>query len=73
MKEIANRLKLDLAGIPAIGDSLRDLQAAASAGAEPMLVLTGKGNKTLSQLEDFGDVPVYPDLAAAVNALLPEA
>ena len=73
LKAIADRLELDLAGIPAIGDSLRDLQAAAAAGAEPMLVLTGKGSKTLSKLEDFGDVPVYPNLAAAVDALLPEA
>ncbi|HEC14984.1 MAG TPA: D-glycero-beta-D-manno-heptose 1,7-bisphosphate 7-phosphatase [Sedimenticola sp.] len=73
LKAIADRLELDLAGIPAIGDSLRDLQAAAGAGAEPMLVLTGKGSKTLSKLEDFGDVPVYPNLAAAVDALLPEA
>lgn len=73
LRGIADRLETDLAGIPVIGDSLKDLQAAATVGAEPMLVLTGKGNKTLSQLEDFGDVPVYTDLAAAVNALVPDA
>jgi len=34
--------------VPSVGDSLRDLQAAAAAGAQPILVLTGKGAKTKS-------------------------
>jgi D-glycero-D-manno-heptose 1,7-bisphosphate phosphatase len=32
--------------VPAVGDSLRDLQAAAAVGAQPLLVLTGKGAQT---------------------------
>jgi D-glycero-D-manno-heptose 1,7-bisphosphate phosphatase len=44
--EIAARLNVDLGEVPAVGDSLRDLQAAAAAGARPYLVLTGKGKKT---------------------------
>lgn len=71
--EIAERLDADLDGAPAIGDSLRDLEAAVSVGAAPILVLTGKGNKTQAQLAAFGPVPVYPDLAAAVEALLTTA
>ena len=39
--EIAERFNVALAGVPAIGDSLRDLQAASAAGARPILVLTG--------------------------------
>ena len=35
-----------LKGVPCVGDSLRDLQAAAAVGAQPILVLTGKGKKT---------------------------
>ena len=62
--EIAKRLNVDLEGVPAVGDSLRDLQAAAAAGAQPVLVLTGKGRKT----REAGGLPqgtvVYPDLAA---------
>jgi hypothetical protein len=51
---------------------LRDLQAAEAVGAQPMLVLTGKGEKTLRD----GDFPEehrdLPDLAFAVSALLAE-
>ena len=45
--EIAERFNVPLAGVPAIGDSLRDLEAASAAGARPVLVLTGKGEQTL--------------------------
>jgi len=62
--EIARRMNVELAGVPLVGDSLRDLQAATAAGARPVLVLTGKGRKT----RDAGGLPagtaVYPDLAA---------
>ncbi len=65
LREIAVRYSTDLKGVPAVGDSLRDLQAAAVVGAQPILVLTGKGAKT----HDHPDLPrqtlVFPDLAAA--------
>ena len=64
-REIAVRYSTDLSGVPAVGDSLRDLQAAVAMGAQPILVLTGKGAKT----HDHPDLPretlVFPDLAAA--------
>ena len=67
--EIAERFNVALAGVPAIGDSLRDLQAARSAGARPILVLTGKGEQTLKA----GGLPegteIHQDLAAAALAL----
>jgi len=65
-KEIAARMNVDLAGVPAIGDSLRDLHAAATVGAQPMLVLTGKGRKTQDDPSLPPGTPVFPDLAAAV-------
>ena len=70
-KEIAARYNAELEGIPAIGDSLRDLQAAESVGAQPMLVLTGKGKKTESDPELPPATLVFPDLAAAVGYLTP--
>lgn len=72
LRDIARRLNVSLRGVPAIGDSLRDLQAAHSVGAQPVLVLTGKGAKTQARLqaEGFGATPVFVDLAAAVDALL---
>ncbi|MCX7239774.1 MAG: D-glycero-beta-D-manno-heptose 1,7-bisphosphate 7-phosphatase [Burkholderiales bacterium] len=41
-EQIGERYGLDLAGLPAVGDSARDLVAAVAAGCEPHLVLTGK-------------------------------
>jgi D-glycero-D-manno-heptose 1,7-bisphosphate phosphatase len=70
LEEIAHRFGVSLEGVPVIGDSLRDLQAAAAVGAQPILVLTGKGKQTRKD----GDLPegtvVYDDLAAAVRSLL---
>jgi len=68
--EIADRYNTSLAGIPAVGDSLRDLQSAATMGAQPYLVLTGKGLKT----QAAGGLPegtaVFADLAAVVAELI---
>jgi D-glycero-D-manno-heptose 1,7-bisphosphate phosphatase len=66
---IAERLNVALDRAPCVGDSLRDLQAAAAVGGQPILVLTGKGRKTRAA----GNLPegteVYPDLAAVAQAL----
>jgi D-glycero-D-manno-heptose 1,7-bisphosphate phosphatase len=53
-----------------VGDSLRDIQAAQSAGAHPILVKTGKGFGTVSNPQLDPAVPVYDDLYSAVDALL---
>jgi D-glycero-D-manno-heptose 1,7-bisphosphate phosphatase len=68
--DIAQRFNVDLAGVPSIGDSLRDLQAASVAGARPILVLTGKGAKTevTGGLPD--GTPVFADLAEAVRNIV---
>ena len=68
--DIAERLHINLAGVPAIGDSLRDLQAAQAAGASPMLVKTGKGFGTVSHPDFDRSLPVFNDLYSAVNHLL---
>jgi D-glycero-D-manno-heptose 1,7-bisphosphate phosphatase len=68
--ELSNRLRIDLKGVPAVGDSLRDLQAAQEAGARPILVKTGKGEKTLAAPDLPLDIAVYDDLAAVAEALL---
>ena len=68
--QIAERFHVDLAGVPAVGDSLRDLEAAAAAGCQPMLVETGKGRKTLGTGELPEGTLVFPSLAEAVDAIL---
>ena len=71
LADIGYRLQIDMVGIPVIGDSFRDIQAAASVGASPLLVLTGQGRMTIKKHgDDLTGVPVYKDLAAAANALL---
>jgi len=69
--EAARRLDRSLAGVPMVGDSLRDLQAARAAGARPVLVRSGKGERTL-EAGDLGPEPppVHADLAAFVDHLL---
>lgn len=59
-----------LEGVPVIGDSLRDLQAGQAMGCTPILVKTGKGERTLKKGQGLEGVAVYDDLAEAVNALL---
>jgi len=70
LKEIGLRFGVDLAGVPCIGDSLRDLTAAAAVGAQPILVLTGKGEQTLREGEFPENTVIFPDLAFAASALL---
>lgn len=67
LRRIAADFNTSLTGVPAVGDSLRDLQAARSAGAQPVLVRTGKGERTAATMEGYHDVPVFPDLAAFVD------
>jgi D-glycero-D-manno-heptose 1,7-bisphosphate phosphatase len=67
--EIGQRFNTSLKGVPSIGDSLRDLQAAATVGATPILVLTGKGTAT----RQAGGLPegtrIFSDLAAVAQEL----
>ena len=68
--DIGRRFGVELTGVPCIGDSLRDLQAAEACGAQPILVLTGKGEKTLRDGIFPKNTIIFPDLAFAVTALL---
>lgn len=70
--EIAKRFEINLRqeSVIVVGDSLRDLQAGFVVGCLPYLVLTGKGQDTVSK----GGLPpgtkIYADLAEVVDALL---
>src|SRR5258706_5333839 len=67
--EAARRFNVALEDVYMVGDARRDVQAAAAAGAQPVLVLTGKGPKT----QEEGKLPpgtrVFPDLAAFADQL----
>jgi D-glycero-D-manno-heptose 1,7-bisphosphate phosphatase len=66
---IAERFNVALDQAPCVGDSLRDLQAAAAVGGQPILVLTGKGRKTRAAGSLPEGTTVYSDLAAVAQAL----
>ncbi|MEQ1775844.1 MAG: D-glycero-beta-D-manno-heptose 1,7-bisphosphate 7-phosphatase [Burkholderiales bacterium] len=68
-EDVAHRLNTPLTGVPMVGDSIRDIQAAAAVQASPMLVLTGNGKKTRRAGNLPPDTRVFADLAAAVDAI----
>lgn len=51
LEDILERFAVRAEEVYMVGDSLRDLQAIDALGGHPILVLTGKGKKTLSQHE----------------------
>ena len=69
-ERIAGCFNTSMAGIPAIGDSQRDLEAAAASGAQPILVLTGKGTKTQGDNKLPEGTLVFADLATVVEHIL---
>jgi D-glycero-D-manno-heptose 1,7-bisphosphate phosphatase len=74
---LLNRLgryyRTSLDGVPVIGDSLRDLEAASACGARPILVRTGNGRKTEAAMSHQPvATEVFDDLGAAAAALLSE-
>ena len=71
--EITQRYGVNLKNVAAVGDSLKDLQAADAAGAIPLLVLTGNGQKTRADNELPVNTRIFENLAAVAGALAGEA
>ena len=72
-EQIGVRFGLPLKGVPAVGDSLRDVLAGAAAGCEPHLVLTGKAEKYRGTAPPEGlpvGTLVHQDLSAFADFLL---
>ena len=68
---LARHYDTSLEGVPVIGDSTRDLEAAVAAGATPILVRTGNGRRTEASLpSSLAGADVYDDLASAAVALV---
>ncbi len=75
MKDIGRRYGLDLAEVPMVVDTLRDLQAAAAAGCPPHLVRTGRAAAldaaALARfVEQVPETRVHHDLGAFAEWLL---
>lgn len=67
--QIAQRFGIKPSQMVFVGDSISDIKAARLAGIKPVLVKTGKGEKTLSKLAPDDEIPVYNDLAHFVREL----
>ena len=73
LEQVAERFGIDIQGVPLVGDSLKDMQAAKAAGCVPNLVLTGRAES----LRGSPLPPPFPegtqmhlDLNAFVDVLL---
>ena len=72
--DIGRRLGISLERVPAVGDSMRDIDAALAAKARPVLVRTGFGRETEEKLGAKREqVAVYNNLAAFAAALIATA
>jgi len=69
--EVGRRFNVPLDEVYMVGDTQRDLEAAAAAGARPVLVLTGKGEETRAAGELPPGTRVFADLAAFAEHLAP--
>jgi len=70
IEDIGHRFSIDLNNVAAVGDALRDLQAFANVGCQPMLVKTGKGKQTLGAGNLPKDTLVFANLAEAVDYII---
>ena len=70
--QAAQELGIDLARSYLVGDAVSDMEAALSAGCQPVMVRTGRGRKQAAGLADYGlqAVPVVADLGEAVDLIL---
>lgn len=71
LQNIAEQFQISLEGVPFIGDSWRDWQAALTVGARPLLVKTGFGEETIVKHHSELDKQfIFDDLWQATNWLL---
>lgn len=67
IQQMAEQLEISPAGIPIVGDSVRDLVAGEALGCLPVLVRTGKGLRSLASGKVKPETPVFDDLASFVD------
>lgn len=69
LEQVAEYYQVALDNVWFVGDSLRDLQAAARVNAQPVLVCTGNGEQTRTgELPD--NTKIFADLSAVADHLL---
>jgi D-glycero-D-manno-heptose 1,7-bisphosphate phosphatase len=72
--QLSRQLGVALDGVPMIGDSERDIDAARVAGGRPILVMTGNGTETAATLAEANQaVESFRDLEEAASFLIAES
>jgi D-glycero-D-manno-heptose 1,7-bisphosphate phosphatase len=75
MKRAANEFKVNWKEGWFVGDDIDDLKMADTGGCKPILILTGKGQETVSKLDSFANrelkkkVKIFPNLLSFVESL----
>ncbi len=69
LEAFASEHHVDLHGVILVGDSMVDVQAAQAAAAQPILVKTGKGQKTLQNNPNL-NIPVFENLYDAARHII---
>jgi len=74
LEAISKEFGIPLQGVPLVGDSLKDIQAARKMGCQPFLVKTGKGMQTLASCDsqELDGVQVVESLQVATRLILGE-
>ena len=69
--QLSRNYSVPLTGVPIVGDSVRDIDAAVAAGSRPILVRTGNGTQSEAELAKRGlEIDVYDDLAQFAEAFV---
>jgi D-glycero-D-manno-heptose 1,7-bisphosphate phosphatase len=69
MNQFSQEHDVGLFGLPMIGDSMRDLEAATAVGGQPILVRSGKGERIVDQAAKL-NIPIYENLYEASTVLV---
>ncbi len=69
LHQLADQCKIDFTRTYFVGDALRDIEASLAVNAQPILVKTGKGSRTLSENPDL-TTPIFNDLYDATQFIL---
>ncbi|HEB87068.1 MAG TPA: D-glycero-beta-D-manno-heptose 1,7-bisphosphate 7-phosphatase [Gammaproteobacteria bacterium] len=70
LQQIGRHFDIRLNDAIMVGDKRADIEAARAVGARPVLVRTGKGERTLAQPSALEGVPVYANLSTFVDHFL---
>jgi D-glycero-D-manno-heptose 1,7-bisphosphate phosphatase len=68
--QVETALGISAKGCYMVGDSLRDLEAGAAAGLKPVLVKTGKGQRTLEKNIGLENALIFDDLASFITSFV---